>query len=126
MQSVFIITKIVSYNPVLGDMLSIQHYVIKFVSDLRQVSGFYRVLRFHSPKKTDRQDITEILLTLKTINQTNPNLSRLVFSHSRYVYFLNLSKVSLILKNGDSGTGVMLASSKSENKNEDSKRCNES
>jgi hypothetical protein len=100
--------------------------MIKFVSDLRQVSGFHRVLRFHSPKSTDHQDITEILLTLKTINQTNPNLSRLVFSHSRYAYFLNLSKVSLILQNGDSVTGVMLASSKSENKNEDSKRCNES
>jgi len=24
----------------------IQHYVIKFVSDLRQVGGFFRVLRF--------------------------------------------------------------------------------
>jgi hypothetical protein len=27
-------------------VLSIQHYVIKFVSDLLQVSGFLRVLRF--------------------------------------------------------------------------------
>jgi hypothetical protein len=27
-------------------LYSIQHYVIKFVSDLRQVSGFLRVLRF--------------------------------------------------------------------------------
>ena len=37
-----------------------QHYVIKFVSDLRQVSGY---------------DITEILLrvALNTINQTKPN-----------------------------------------------------
>jgi len=29
----------------------VQHYVIKFVSDLRQVSGFLRVLRFPSPIK---------------------------------------------------------------------------
>jgi branched-subunit amino acid transport protein len=29
----------------------IQHYVIKFVSDLRQVSGFLRVLRFPPPIK---------------------------------------------------------------------------
>jgi hypothetical protein len=29
----------------------VQHYVIKFVSDLRQVSGFLRVLRFLSPIK---------------------------------------------------------------------------
>jgi hypothetical protein len=37
--AVFIITKIVSSNPVLGEMFSIQHYVIKFISDLRQVGG---------------------------------------------------------------------------------------
>jgi flagellar biosynthesis protein FliR len=29
-----------------GEMYSIQHYVIKFVCELRQVSGFLRVLRF--------------------------------------------------------------------------------
>jgi hypothetical protein len=27
----------------------VQHYVIKFVSDLRQVAGFFRVLRFPPP-----------------------------------------------------------------------------
>jgi hypothetical protein len=37
-----ITTKIVSSNPVQdqGEVYSIQHYVIKFVSDLQQVSGF--------------------------------------------------------------------------------------
>jgi hypothetical protein len=29
-----------------GEVYSIQHYVIQFVSDLRQVGGFLRVLRF--------------------------------------------------------------------------------
>ena len=29
-----------------GDVYSIQHYVIKFVSDLRQIDGFHRVLEF--------------------------------------------------------------------------------
>ena len=29
----------------------VQHYVIKFVSDLRQVSGFLRVLQFPPPIK---------------------------------------------------------------------------
>ena len=33
----------------LGEMYSIQHYVIKFVSDLRQVGGFLQVLRFPPP-----------------------------------------------------------------------------
>jgi hypothetical protein len=36
----------VSSDPVHGEMYSIQHYVIKFVSDLRQVCGFLRVLQF--------------------------------------------------------------------------------
>jgi hypothetical protein len=34
-----------------GEMYAIQHYVIKFVSDLRQVSGFLLVFRFHLPIK---------------------------------------------------------------------------
>ena len=35
-------TKVVSSNPVHGKVYSIQHYVIKFVSDLQQVDGFFR------------------------------------------------------------------------------------
>ena len=38
-----------------------QHYVIKFDSALRQISGFLRVFRFPS-KFTQKTDITEILL----------------------------------------------------------------
>ena len=34
-----------------GEVYSIQHYVIKIVSDLRQVYGFLRVLRFPAPIK---------------------------------------------------------------------------
>jgi len=41
---------VVSSNPAHGVVNLIQHYVIKFVSDLRQVSGFFWVLRF-SPNK---------------------------------------------------------------------------
>ena len=40
MQSVAITTNVVSSNPTHGDVYSIQHYVIKFVSILQQVSGF--------------------------------------------------------------------------------------
>ena len=39
-QSVPITTKVVSSNPDHGDVYLIRHYVIKFVSDLRQVGGF--------------------------------------------------------------------------------------
>ena len=34
-----------------GKVYSIQHYVIKFISDLQQVGGFLRILRFPPPKK---------------------------------------------------------------------------
>jgi hypothetical protein len=44
-QSVPITTIVVSSKPAHGKVYSIQHYVIKFVSDLR-VDGFLRVLRF--------------------------------------------------------------------------------
>ena len=43
-QSVPITTKVVSLNPVHGEVYSIHHYVIKYISDLRQVGGFLRVL----------------------------------------------------------------------------------
>ena len=38
-------------NPDHGEAYSIQHYVIKFVSDLRQVGGFLRENRFPPPMK---------------------------------------------------------------------------
>ena len=50
-QSVPITTNVVSSNPAHGEVYSIQHYVIKFVSYLRQVGSFLRVLRFPPPKK---------------------------------------------------------------------------
>ena len=43
MQSTLIITNVVSSNPAHGEAHSM-HFVIKFVSDLRQVGGFFRVL----------------------------------------------------------------------------------
>jgi hypothetical protein len=57
----------VSLNPVRGEVYSIQHYVIKFVSDLRQVGGFLRVLQFSPPiKLTAMYDMTEILSNYKS------------------------------------------------------------
>jgi hypothetical protein len=73
----FITTKVVSSNPVHSEVDSIQHYVIKFVSD----RWFSLGTPVSPANKTDRHDITEILLkvTLNTINQTNPS----------YNFFLN-------------------------------------
>jgi hypothetical protein len=69
-QSVPITTNVVSLNPVHIEVYSIQHYVIKFVSDLRQVGGFLLVPPISSINKTDHHDIAEILLkvALNTIN----------------------------------------------------------
>ena len=42
---------VVSSNTAHGEVNSLQHYVIKFGSDLRQIGGFLRVLSFHLPIK---------------------------------------------------------------------------
>jgi hypothetical protein len=56
----------------------VQHYVIKFVSDLRQVSGFLRVLRFPPPLKltTTIYRVTKILL--KVALNCHPDLMQLL------------------------------------------------
>jgi hypothetical protein len=50
---IYIIPRFVVFDPSNGEVYSIQHYhyVIKFVSDLWQVDGFLRVLRFPPPIK---------------------------------------------------------------------------
>ena len=55
-----------SLNPVHGEVFLIQHSVINFVSDLRQVTGFLQVLQISSTNKTDCHNITKILLKKKT------------------------------------------------------------
>ena len=63
------ITKVESLNAIRGKVYSIQHYVIKFVSDLRQVSDFSPGTLLSCTNKADRHDITEILfiVALNTI-----------------------------------------------------------
>ena len=88
MQSVPITTNIVSSNRVHGEVYSIQHYVIKFVSDLLQDGGTL----VSSTNKTDRHDITELLLkvALNTIKQTNSAQGQnmvLYFPQNMVLYF---------------------------------------
>ena len=59
MQSVPSTTSVESRS---DEVYSIQHYVLKFVSYLRQVSSFHRVLRFPPPIKLTATILTEILL----------------------------------------------------------------
>ena len=65
-----ITTKVVSSNLLHCEVYLTKHYVIKFVSYLRQVGGF-----LSSTNKGDRHDIDEILLKVarNIINQTKPN-----------------------------------------------------
>ena len=68
MQSVHIITIVVSSNPAHGEVNSIQHYVIKFAS-----GGWFSLgTPVFSINKTDYQNITEIVLkvALSTITLT--------------------------------------------------------
>ena len=61
MQPVAITTYVVSSN--LDKGRGVQHYVIKFVSDLRQTGRWFSPdTPISSTNKTDRHDITEILL----------------------------------------------------------------
>jgi hypothetical protein len=87
-QSVPITTKVVGFNPTHGEMYSIQHNVIKFVSNLQQVSDFFWVLPVFSTNKTDCHNITDILLkvVLSTITlkgtQKGEILNNLLFFSS--------------------------------------------
>jgi hypothetical protein len=83
MQSVPITTNVCEFESWSG--LGVQNYVMKFVSDLRQVGGFLRP-PVSSTNKTDRHDITEILLkvVLNTIKQTNKQTNVLL----RYLIYL--------------------------------------
>ena len=66
-------TNFVGINAVHSEVYSIQHYVIKFISDLRQVGGFLQVL-FSSTNKSDRHDIIGILLKV-VLNTITLNLN---------------------------------------------------
>jgi predicted aconitase len=48
-----------SLNPAHGEVYSIQHYVIRFVRDLRQVGCSLHVPRFLQPNETDHHNINE-------------------------------------------------------------------
>jgi len=71
MQSLPITTNFVSSNPAHGEVYSIHQYVIKFVSNLWQVSDFSPGTPVSSTNKTTHHDITEILLKV-TLNTITP------------------------------------------------------
>ena len=76
----------------LGGVYSIQHYVIKLISELGQVSGLLRIFQIPPPNKTNRHDITEILLkvALITLNKTKPHYCQFI---AQYIWFSAYSLV---------------------------------
>ena len=82
-----IISKVANLNPADGEVFSIQHYVIEFVSDLRQVFCFLQVLLFPLQIKLTATYVTEIFLkvALNTITITL-TLQKNVFIYT-YCYY---------------------------------------
>jgi len=88
-----------------GEVYLIQHYVTKFVSDLRQVGGFLRVLRVSSTINTDNHDITKILLkvVLNTMNLTLSSTYKgggtlLPLSYGKLYSYLSMKSLSITIK----------------------------
>ena len=77
------ITTNVSLTPVHDEVYSVQHDVVKFVSDLLQVGGFRRI-PVSSTNKTDRHDKTDILLKV-ALNTIAPITSLLSLQHERII-----------------------------------------
>jgi hypothetical protein len=75
-QPVPITTKVVSSNPAHGEVYLIQHYVIKFVSDLRQVCGFHWVLQDYylsGPQETGTDPVFIYIHSGYTLHKFNYN-----------------------------------------------------
>ena len=86
-----ITTKVVSLNPVHGEVYYIQHYVIKFVSSM--------IFSGCSTNKTDHHDIAEILLTVALNSHKGYEVV-----HLQFFYFWGFSKQN----RGSSGLNRMV------------------
>ena len=83
-------TNVVSYNPADGEVYSIRHYVIKFISDLRQVGGFLRVLIFSPPMKlTSTISVILLKVVFYTIMLTFYSLSPHLYIHVSFLFYLS-------------------------------------
>ena len=75
-----ITSKIASWNSADGEVYSIQHHVIKFVSDLQEVCRFLQVLQFPLQIKLTATYLTEILLKVAL------NTLTLTLTLQKYIY----------------------------------------
>ena len=65
----------------------VQHYVIKFVSDLCQVGGFLRVLRFPPPMKLTATYNWNIVESCVKHHQTNKQTNQTIFVECKCSWF---------------------------------------
>ena len=98
-------------NPANGEVYSIQHYVIKFVSDLQQVGGFLQVLRFPPPikltvtifsvnKTTFKLPVHVFLITIKGIMRAKlSNQQRKKRENQMIIALIHVSRSSYIIIN---------------------------
>jgi len=59
----------------------VQHFVLKFITDLRQVDGFLWVLPVSSTIKTDHHDIVEIVVSVFKHHKTK-HIIRQNYAHN--------------------------------------------
>jgi hypothetical protein len=84
------------YNYLCNDeVYSIQHYVIKFVSDLQQVCGFLQVTPVSSTSKTDHHDITEVLFLI-LYTDTKMTLFPMIHADGDFFCILNYPIVYIL------------------------------
>ena len=91
-----ITTKVVSSNPVHGEVYSIQHYLIRLFSNSRHAGlWFSPVTPVSSTNKTDHSDIAEILLkvALITLNLTQTHMCTM-YNTSNYIFISEMLYIS--------------------------------
>ena len=81
-----------SSNPIHGKVYSIQHYVIKFVSDLRQVGSFLWVLRFPPTIKLTTTIYGNWNIAESGVKHHKPNL--LFYTDLSYSLFRSSNRLS--------------------------------
>ena len=93
MQSVHITINVVSLNPAQCEVCSVQHYLIKFVSDLWHGGGFLLVLLLPTAiKLTDLHDINVIFLKVVLNTIPLPLTLYIIFSITEYNNRISLHK----------------------------------
>jgi hypothetical protein len=85
----------VSSNLAHDDVYSMQHYLIKFVSDSWQIGGFRRILRFPPPiKQTPRYIWNMVESDVKHHNLTLIQPTPLVYYNTNSLDIVNLAEVT--------------------------------